>query len=127
MRRVFLIINLCILVFAVGCSNDIEPNAVQIRIMNSSSFQFLDIIVNTGGGENNYGNILSNQSSDYKSFNSAYRYAYVELKIEGEPFILQPIDYVGETLLASGKYTYDITASETGSKYDRLSLTLIED
>ena len=133
MKRLFLI---SILTFAIGCSNDDEilsntleilPNTLQIRVKNSSSFQYSDIKINTGGGENNYGNVLTTQFSDYKSFRSAYRYAYIELKIQGETFILQPTDYVGETPLSLGKYTYDITASEIGETYGRLSLTLIED
>lgn len=126
MKRIFLV---GIIISVVGCSgdDDVSPAQVQIRIKNSSSFRYLDIMINTGGGENNYGDIELHRFSEYKSFDYAYRYAYIQLKIEEETFILQPIDYVGETKLAAGKYTYDISATESGNQYDRLSLTLIED
>lgn len=118
-----------IIVFTMGCSNEPEEtsNVVQIRVKNSSSFQYSDLVVNTGDGEHNYGDLDSNEVSTYASFNSAYSYAYVELKIEDRTFILQPIDYVGETLLASGDYTYDISVSDIEDEYGNLLLTLIED
>lgn len=128
MRKTLLIISIGVLLFGVCCSNDNGSfsNEVQIRVKNTSSFEYSDVRVNTSGGENNYGSILPNQLSDYKTYDFAFRYAYVELKIEGETFTLQPIDYVGEAKLKSGKYTFEINANVIGNQFDRLSLTLIE-
>jgi len=122
--------NSLLLIFAllmiVGCSKD-EPEAngkVWIRIQNVSEFDFTSVSVNTGGGENNYGDLDAHRFSVYKAFESAYRYAYVQVKIDGETFTIQPIDYVGETLLDPGYYTYKVNAVETGDQFTRLSLTL---
>ena len=104
-----------------------KDDQVQIRIKNVSSFEYSDVRVNTNGGENNYGNINSNSYSEYESFDFAYRYAFVELKIGSDTFTIQPIDYVGEDPLKSGKYTYAIDATEEGGKYERLSLVLLVD
>jgi len=95
--------------------------------MNNSSFEYSNVHVNTSGGENFYGTISPNKYSDYKKYEFAYRYAFVELKIGEATYTLQPIDYVGEEMLSSGKYTYEIEATSTGGQYERLSLRLIED
>ena len=126
MKKTLLIIFTGIIFFEAGCSK-IDSNEVQIRIKNISAFDFIDVIVNTSGGENNYGNIISNQYSDYKTYDFAYRYAFVELKIDGNILILQPTDYVGEEKLNQGRYTYEINANEAGTQYEGLTLSLIED
>lgn len=90
-------------------SNDVEAQSqVQIRIRNASLLPFEDIEVNTSGGINKFGTVGDNQLSDYKTFDFAYRYSFVKLNINGEPYIIQPIDYTGENKLESGKYTYEI-------------------
>lgn len=99
----------------VGCSRDKEldddvaaTSQVQIRVKNASLLPLDNIEVNTSGGLNSFGTIEESQVSDYKSFDFAYRYSFVKLTINGEPYIIQPIDYVGEDKLKRGKYTYEI-------------------
>ena len=118
-----------LLLTLVSCTKDdlANPNEVLIRIENTSDFDFKNVIVNTSGGENNYGNLDSHQTSDYKIFELAYRYAFIELKIDEETYTIQPIDYVGETALNTGKYTYVINATSSGNQYDRLNLTFVKD
>lgn len=90
-------------------SNDVDAQSqVQIRIRNASLLPFEDIEVNTSGGINKFGTVGDSQTSDYKTFDFAYRYSFVKLNINGEPYIIQPIDYSGEHKLESGKYTYEI-------------------
>ena len=89
---------------------------------NISQFDFENIVVNTTTGDTNFENVSSQQMTNYKTFQTAYRYAFVEFEINGEIFTLQPIDYVGETPLENGNYTYQIDVN--GSN---LNLTLIED
>lgn len=90
-------------------NNDVEAQSqVQIRIRNASLLPFEDIEVNTSGGVNKFGTVNDSQESDYKTFDFAYRYSFVKLNINGEPYIIQPIDYTGEHKLESGKYTYEI-------------------
>ncbi|MCF0055672.1 hypothetical protein [Dyadobacter sp. CY356] len=108
-----LFIGLALLNFACSkdkeLSNDVEAKSqVQIRIRNASLLPFEDIEVNTSGGINKFGTVGDNQISDYKTFDFAYRYSFVKLNINGEPYIIQPIDYTGEQKLESGKYTYEI-------------------
>ncbi len=71
----------------------------------------------TTGGENQNGTLEPGATSSYLPFNEAYRYAHVRLQIDGQEFMIMPIDYVGETKLAKGKYTYTLTVSDYQNKY----------
>jgi len=110
-----------------GCTQDEVVTGVLIRIENASDFDFKNIVVNTGSGQDVYGDLNASQLSAYKTFESAFRYAFIELQIDSDTFTLQPFDYVGETPLSPGQYTYKLTAEDSGSQYNRLSLTFIED
>jgi len=113
----------------IGCSNDDSNNTseINIRLSNVSPFDFQNIAVDTSTGITNFENISAQEKTAYKTFQTAYRYAFVQLEINGEIYILQPIDYVGETPLENGNYTYQIDANDTQEQYGRLSLTLIVD
>ncbi|UPY77781.1 hypothetical protein FH581_002650 [Leptospira weilii] len=73
-----------------------------IRVLNDSDFNFKNVQV----ADKNFGDIAAHQHSDYKSFEIAYRYNYVKLFIKDQEFVIQPKDYVGETPLGMGKFTY---------------------
>ena len=125
-KILILIISLATL---LGCSKDKEDNfsEVKIRLSNVSQYDFQNIVVNTTTGDVNFENLKSGQKSDNKVFDKAYRYAFVELEINGQTYTLQPIDYVGETPLLNGNYTYQINANDTEEQYIKLNLTLIEE
>jgi hypothetical protein len=109
-----------------ACSDaDEELHKVRIRLTNTSEFDYKEVHVNTGGGEFTYGNIDSNESSGYQEFEWAYSYAYIQLKINDEMYVIQPIDYVGEEKLKNGNYTYEIHANLNGGQYNRLTLKLV--
>lgn len=112
------------MVTLISCFNDDNNKAdlLNIRLSNISQFDFENIVVNTSTGNTDFENISSQQITNYKKFQTAYRYAFVELEIDGETFTLQPIDYVGETPLENGNYTYQIDVDNSN-----LSLTLIKD
>lgn len=127
MKNLSIIILLALLL--LSCSSDEDNNASQvvIRLSNSSNFDFQNIVVNTSTGDVNYENIASGQVSGYKSFEKAYRYAFIELKIDGTIYTLQPIDYSGETPLENGYYTYQIDANNSQEQFEKLNLTLIKE
>ncbi|WP_109851877.1 hypothetical protein [Aquimarina sp. AU58] len=127
MKKILLVIIICT---QFSCSKDDDssiPETIQIRIKNISQFNYSDIQINTGGGENNYGNISASRTSKYGGFDFAYRYALVELKINGEIFTIQPIDYFGEVKLTPGNYTYEIGANDSAERYGKLTLNLVRD
>ena len=114
----------------ISCSKDDDTHNssdLRLRISNVSEFDFSNVIVNTSTGEVIFEDINSGQNTDYQKFELAYRYAFIELEIDGNTFTLQPIDYVGETPLENGDYTYEIDANNSLDQYGRLSLTLVEE
>ena len=127
--RKLLILILTIATF-VSCSSDYNkevPSELKIRLSNISQFDFQNIVVNTSTGNVEFEDINAGQSTEYKIFKTAYRYAFVELVIDEKIYTLQPLDYVGETPLKNGKYTYQINANDSQSQHGKLSLILIEE
>lgn len=113
----------------VSCSKEDGNDSLgpEIRLSNTSKQNFKNVIINTSTGEVNFGDLNSGQKTAYKIFKKAYRYAFVKLEIDGKTYTIQPIDYVGETVLKDGRYTYQLNVNETQGQYTNLNLTLIED
>lgn len=124
MKKIFISIILFTSIFS--CTNDDDTSEANIRLSNISEFNYQNIIINTSTGYVNFDDLDAQQISSYKTFNKAYSYAFIELEIEGKTYTIQPIDYVGESLLKNGNYTYQINANLSQEQYGKLSLTLIE-
>lgn len=124
MKSFLFSIPLIFLLLACNNDDDLAPSGgVFIRVENDSTVPFGNIIVNTDG-EYDYGNLEVGALSEYQEHGLAYRYAYVSLEIYGVEYAIQPIDFVGETPLDNGSYTYILTFNET---FSQLSIQLRED
>lgn len=110
-----------------GMSCDTENESVFIRVRNVSESDYSSVVLNTSFANVGFGDLESGGITDYKEFSVAYHYAFVELFIDGNVFTLQPIDYVGETPLKKGHYTYEVDAGVADGRYDKLSIRLVED
>lgn len=84
-----------------------------------------EVYVNTSGGEHIYGSVPKGTMTGYRRFQSAFRYAFISFKIDGESFAIQPIDYVGEIPLEEGSYTYKLTITDLNAP--RATLEFIVD
>lgn len=89
-----------------------------IKIENISNYDYEQVLVGTPDGQQQYDTIPANTESVYRTFDSGYRYAYVEAFIGGEEYVNPPIDFVGEQLLEPGKYTYVIDAKDDPQQYN---------
>ena len=87
-----------------------------IRIHNVSTYEYQELEV----GDELYGTLGPDAYTEYREYPIAYRYNYVRLTITGDEFVLQPIDYVGETPLGPGNFTYEIDVAD----YDSRSLEI---
>ena len=113
----------------LGCSPvDSEPgnqtglaDATWVRIQNVSTSDFENIIV----GEHDYGALSAGAFSEYADLGVAYTYNYVELTADGAEFVIQPIDYVGETPLGVGYFTYQVDITDFDAR--ALSISASED
>lgn len=110
--------NLVILFVVLGglvaaCTDrDDEVDAIHLRIQNTSSLVFDSVIV--GDAPEPHLNIVPDAYSEYLIYEEAYQYAYIEIVSGEESFILQPNDFVGETPLPIGFYTYQLDITESG-------------
>jgi hypothetical protein len=121
MKQRILLLCLCIVsLLHTSCKKE-GPDEIRIRVKNASSYRFESVYVNTSGGENRYGALVTKQVSDYAVYKGAYNYAYIKVMINGREMLLRPTDYVGETPLDPGKYTYVVDVEDLSD--GRLKLT----
>jgi hypothetical protein len=113
-----------LLPFFAACSAVSTNAGPEIRVENASQSDFSSVRVVFPSEDVSYGALPAGATSEYESVAEAYRYAYVEVMIGERRVVLQPIDYVGETLLGPGRYTYALDVMPGG---DFLSLQLKTD
>lgn len=105
------------------CQEDAQKS--NVRIKNTSTSDYENVTVKSADGTTiNYGSIAAGKTSCYSSYNKIYRYAFVKLSIAGKEHTLQPIDFVGETPLGKGKFTYALDFDAANS---RLNITTTKD
>jgi hypothetical protein len=61
-----------------------------------------------------FGDVSASGLSQYQALTPAYRYASLRLEVAGQKFESIPDDYVGETPLGKGNFTYRIRRSDAG-------------
>lgn len=95
---------LFISLFFISCSDsDSEDTTeVNIRLTNNSEVAFEDATFNGV----NFGDIASGNTTEYTFFESSYSYGAVSIIIDGQEYGWVPIDFVGESLLEEGDYTF---------------------
>jgi hypothetical protein len=109
-----------------GCTSGQESAAggVEIRVANRSDRDFDQVDVTFTSDKVSYGSVAKGATSEYRSTPKAYRYALVVVTAGGETFRFQPIDFVGETPLAPGRYSYALNIDPNDRQ---LTIDLIED
>lgn len=108
-RRAFVAALFALAAGAWACSDPAGVDGgVQIRVVNNSPFAFDEVEVNFSSQNESYGSLSVGGATGYRSVRLAYRYAYVRVRSGNKTVVQQPIDYVGETPLAPGRYSYVI-------------------
>ncbi|GAB5418966.1 MAG: hypothetical protein Crog4KO_00530 [Crocinitomicaceae bacterium] len=113
----FFILSLLLIVMATSCEKQKAPYPadeplvfypINLRVENISPLNFLSVEINPGSEDHQYGALNAGDTSNYYYFqNGGYHYGSVEIVTEDyDTFRLTPIDYVGETPLSQGNYTY---------------------
>ena len=85
-----------------------STHASEIRVRNDSKVDFKNVVV----GGKKYGDIKQGATTDYQTWKTAYRYSSVALLADSKPMKIQPIDYVGETPLGDGNFTFVLTVKD---------------
>jgi hypothetical protein len=97
-----------------GCATMAVPTETFVRMHNSSQSTLENVRANFSGQEVIYGTLPPGVRSDYRPIRVAYRYALVEAEVNGRKFDFQPQDYMGETPLGPGRFTYRLTTDTSG-------------
>lgn len=108
----FLLI-LLVTTLTISCTDrDDDIDKVNIRVRNISDIKFDRVQV--GEPDMVHENVEPDSFTDYLQYEVAYRFAFIEIQSGAETFVLQPIDFVGETELPIGLYTYELDINEEG-------------
>lgn len=102
-----------------------KNNMVLIRVENGTGHDIMEVFVSGPEDDHDYGDLKEGRKSDYKVYEAAYRYAFCTFKIGDSQFTIQPIDFVGESLLKPGKYTYRLSISDLDTPW--ASMDLVEE
>jgi len=94
-------------------------NAVEVRITNTTNFDFEEVILMT----QEVGTVLAGESSSFYVFDTAYEYGYVKAMVDCKEYVAQPTDFVGETPLVPGQYSYLVSIFDTSTSPGTLNTT----
>ncbi|MCX2719298.1 hypothetical protein [Lentiprolixibacter aurantiacus] len=111
-RCIFLIAVLVLANFSCTDQDD-DLAAVNIRVKNVSGLVFDSVLV--GESTEAFTDLVPDDYSEYQEFDTAYTYAFIQITSGEEIYTLQPIDFVGETPLPFGFYTYELDVTDTGT------------
>jgi hypothetical protein len=98
-----------------------------IRLHNlSDSLPLTQVLVQFPADSAHIGFIAPRAYSDYFAVDSAYRYAFIRARSGGRTYYCQPADYTGESLLAPGRYTYELSQVRNRNPQDTVGFFVLE-
>jgi hypothetical protein len=99
------------LVVTAGCDNPLSSSddGTRIRLRNASPFELTNVSFWPGPDKVSFARIAPLQATEYTRVSNAYSYGTLDVLVAGDHRRLQVIDFVGESYLDPGKYTYVIT------------------
>lgn len=109
---------------ADGGPGNSGQGSIEIRVANRSDRDFDRVVATFDPGRVDYGAVAKGATSDYRRIQQAYRYALVEVTAGGQTFRFHPIDFVGETPLEPGRYTYALSIEPSDNT---VTIDLVED
>ncbi len=93
-----------------ACGNPFSSDSgTEIRLRNASTFELTDVTFAPGSPRLEFARIAPGATTEYRTVDGAYRYGYLDVLVDGTRRVLQPIDYVGESVIGEGRFTYVIT------------------
>lgn len=100
----------------VSCrKNRTEPEGpTDVRVYNNTDQVFENVVVNTSGGEFNYGTVQSHTYTSYHRFEKAYPKADISLTINGTSYSTPKQDYTYMQYMGQMKITYKIYIKNQG-------------
>jgi hypothetical protein len=116
---------LLVLAAVSGCTSIAGSGGVRIRFSNGGAAELTNITFQSGDASVQLARLAPGELSPYSVHASTYHYGYLRFTVNGAEQVLQPIDYVGETPITSGAYTFRIVPAASAGGYP--VLTMIRD
>lgn len=117
------ILFILVIILTISCTTD-DDTEVRLRLANVSDFDYTNISIRNGVS---YEDLEAGSISEYQTFESSYSYMFVQLVIHQDTLLIQPIDFVGESLIRGGDYTYEIDANFENNDVGILNAVLVRD
>jgi hypothetical protein len=113
MRAVVIALGLGALFALAGCTtpapDPVAAPTAQLRIRNTGPADARDLRVAFPHAEVAFGDVPARSTSGYRPVpGGVYRYGAYRLNVEGKELAVPVIDWVGESPLAVGDYTYEL-------------------
>ena len=112
---------LAALSIVAACGNPFGDEGTRVRLRNASEFELTNVTFAPGSPRLEFARIAPGAVTEYQSVEDAYRYGYLDLLVGGERRRLQPVDYVGESVIGDGDFTYVITI-DAATRYPAVEL-----
>ena len=114
LRRIRPLSVAAIVVATTACGNSFGSDGpTRIRLRNASSFELTSVTFAPGSERVEFDRIGPNATTEYTTVDHAYSYGYFDALVAGVRRTILPIDFVGESYIGEGKFTYQITIDES--------------
>jgi len=105
---------------------DANPNDVEIKVDNRSSYSLKDFKVNTYGAEKNFGSVGPGRVTDYESFPYAYSYVGINFKVNEVEFEYDPTEYSSDDRIEGDRYEIILLDLDTVKQTFSFQLRFVE-
>ncbi|MDT8401711.1 MAG: hypothetical protein RQ743_08455 [Bacteroidales bacterium] len=106
--RYIILLSIALITFSCTKPNHTPEGPTDVRIRNITDRDFSNVLVDTGGGNYNYGNLASGNETGYHRFEKAYPDAEVTVMINGEAYTTGEQDYTFATYIGPDKVIYEV-------------------
>jgi hypothetical protein len=111
MKSIVALLSIMLLLASCTKPNHTPEGPTDVRIRNITDQDFNNVIVDTGGGNYNYGDIPAGTETNYHRFEKAYPDAEITVMINGEEYTTGEQDYTYATYIGPDKITYVVFIS----------------
>lgn len=127
MKKILFLIMLAVTLIACK-KTEFEPKGpTDIRVKNISDQTFDEVIVSIEDEVDTLGTITSGTYSEYHRYETAYAFAEISAKINGELFSTGEVDYTYLNYMGQMKITYVVYISDMANKVLTIDETIPEE
>lgn len=101
----------CVTLALASCRAVVGDGPTEIRLENGSEFALTDVTFSAGHAPLHFESLAPGERTAYATVDRAFGYGYLEVVVQEQRRVIQPIDYVGEEPIGEGRFTFRILIS----------------